>query len=167
MESSKREHGRGLAPAIRGVHIAADAHQHRAKQNHQTITESYNQHGDDLPDEPAPPRRAENQVACRRDHAREGGEHQHQHQRGVEDAVPVRIAPYERLDKLHAGQVRSADLHRFVRQQPAEQEAQRQAQIKPWVFSQAVQIPPRADEGLLHFTHIPGHLASKRRFAGG
>ena len=128
-------------------HIAADAHYHGSQQDHQAVTEGQDEHGNDLPDQPIQPCGAEDQVAGWCIDPGKGGQHQHHHQGGVQDAVSIGVAPDEGLHNLHIGQVRPADGHSLVRQQPAQQEAQQQAHIKPWILPQAVQVPTRADKG--------------------
>ena len=109
---------------VRCEHIAADAHGYGGQQDHQAVAEGQHEHGDDLPDEPVQPRRAEYQVASGRVDPGKSGEHQHHHQGSVQDAVPIGIAPDERFHDLHIGQVCPADGHGLVCQQPAQQEAQ-------------------------------------------
>ena len=119
-------------------HIAADAHGHGGQQDHQAVAEGQHKHGDDLPDQPIQPRRAKDQVTGGRVDPGKGGEHQHHHQGGVQDAVPIGVAPDEGLHDLHIGQVRAADGHGLVRQQPAQQETQQQTHIESGILPQAV-----------------------------
>ena len=139
---------------VRREHIAADAHGHGGQQDHQAVAEGQREDGDDLPDEPIQSGRAKDQVAGGRIDPWKGGQHQHHHQGGVQDAVPIGIAPDEGLRNLHIGQVCPADGHGLVRQQPAKQEAQQQAHIKPGILPQAVQVPACTDKRRRDFMHI-------------
>ena len=132
---------------VRREHIAADAHGHGGQQDHQAVAEGQREDGDDLSNEPVQSCGAEDQIAGGGIHARKRGQHQHHHQGGVQDAVPVGVAPDEGLHDLHIGQVCPTDSHGLVCQQPAQKEAQQQTHIEPGILPQAVQVPARADEG--------------------
>ena len=150
----KGKHSGRFAPFVSDEYVASDTHDHAGKQDHQAVAQRQDEYGDNLSSQPCTALRAENQIGSGCVQPREGREHQHHGQRRKQNAVIIRIAPNERFKELNIGQVGAGDRHRFVGQQPAEQEAKQKAHVEPWILSEGIQIPTGTDKRFFDATHV-------------